>query len=170
MISSNINCHLSAPVIRQKNMSRNDYLEERKKYFNEKLKYKTVTYKGKPTSLVFSEFDDDKCFNKFAAGAENNHTNKDGKLGYDSIRIERLDWIFEIIEKFEKCQKCGQIIVVQDKSFKNRENIYCMFNNYKIVININKGVSNNTIVTAYYIRTNEEKRKKARKKAYKVCS
>ena len=45
-----------------------------------------------------------------------------------------------------------------------------MFNNYKIVININKGVSNNTIVTAYYIRTNEEKRKKARKKAYKVCS
>lgn len=170
MNSSDFNCHLSTPKYRSKSESREAYFQRMKSYFNNVIKKKSVMYDGKPTRLVFSSISGDKCFNKFAAGSEESHLNKNGELGYDYLRIERFDWIFEILEKVDSCEKCVKFSIEPDKVHKNRININCNYKNYKIVLCLNVNAKFNTIVTAYYIRTKNERKNRKRKKAYKVCS
>lgn len=167
MISNNVTCHLSKPVARPNNQSRKDYLEYRKIYFNTHLKHKTVIFENKPTILLFSNLSGDECFNKFAAGDENNHTDKNGNLGYDRNRLERLDWIFEIIEKKSKCDSCTQFIILPDKKYPDRIVLNCFYNNYRIVIKIKKKSNYNIIMSAFYIETDEEKKERLKYKRRK---
>lgn len=164
---NNANCHLSKPVYRPASESREKYYENRRKYFNENLKNKSVIYEGKETKLVFHDIEGDKCFNKFAKGSEACHTDKDGNLFYDRERLERLNWIFEILEKIELCEKCKFIQIRKDKTFPDRKNIVCFCNNYKIVIIIKENEKYNIIVSAYYILTNKEQNERKKRKKQK---
>ena len=163
-------CNLSKPVVRLKSDSRNDYYKKREEYFNKHLKNRKVSFEGKETVLVFSELPGDRCFKKFAFGSEQYHMSKDGRLRYDEKRLERLDWIFEILENVSNCKKCEQYQIVQDKNYKDRINIYCMFGSYKIVIVLKQSEKQNVIVTAFYIRNDDEKKHKKRKRTRIACS
>ena len=167
MISSNISCHLSPPIARAKNQSREKFLEDRKEYFNNNLKRKSVDFEGKPTFLLFSNLPGDKCFNKFAAGGENNHTDKRGNLGYDRNRLERLNWIFEILEKISKCNLCPQFYKIPDKNYPDRINLNCLYKNYKIIIKIKKKEYYNIIMSAFYVETDNERKERLKQKRKK---
>ena len=157
-MNSSFSCHLSKPVYRSPHISRMDYEKERKEYFNKNLKKKVIFFKGKETKLLFSEKQGDECFYKFARGSEENHRKKDGSLRTDRYRLERLDWIFEILEKVEECEKCIYHSIFPDQKHTDRINVSCIYNSYKVVICIKECSDSNVIVTAYYLRE--------RKKAY----
>ncbi len=89
-----------------------------------------------------------KNINKFAIGGENFHKTK--KI--DLRRLERFDWIFEIIEKIELCKKCGWIKIYKDRNYDNRTDIECIVKNFKIVIVIASHSDHFEIISAHYKR------------------
>ena len=88
MKSSSITCHLSEPIYRKADQSREDYLKQQKDYFNSHIKTKSSIYKGLPVRLAKSELSGDECFEKFIYGKEDFHKRKDGekwKISFKSI-------------------------------------------------------------------------------------
>ena len=149
MISNFIPCHLSKPVIRdRKTQSEEDFILERKKYFEEHIRYKEALYENKPIYLVKRNIPGDACFEKFAIGKEEFHKTKT----IDLRRLERFDWIFEIIDKIDTCKKCGWIQIYPDKNFDDRTDIECIVKNFKIVITIAEHQDHYEIVSAHYKR------------------
>ncbi len=148
VISNNIFCHLSSPIVKRKEQTKEGFILERKKYFKEKIQYKKCVYNGLPIFLTKNNEIGDACFNKFAIGGENFHKTK--KI--DLRRLERFDWIFEIIEKIELCKKCGWIKIYKDRNYDNRTDIECIVKNFKIVIVIASHSDYFEIISAHYKR------------------
>lgn len=146
-------CHLSTPCYRQPNQSNKEYIVQRRNYFNKTLKNKTTIFRNVPTKLVYSNLPGNKCFNKFAYGKEEFHIRKDGKKPrIDRHRLERLDWIFEIIDNIKKCKNCNKYHILNDKNHHDRINIFCEQNNYKVVISLKKTNDCYLILTAFYTK------------------
>lgn len=155
VISSNVPCHLSNAIVKSKEQSKEDYILERKQYFKDKIQNRSSIYDGLPIYLAKSNDTGDACFNKFAIGGENFHkTNK-----IDLRRLERFDWIFEIIDKIEICKKCGWIKISKDNNFDDRTDIECIVKNFKIVIVIVSKKDHYEIISAHYKRYTKTKKR-----------
>ena len=63
-----MNCFLSKPKYRDHKQTKQDYEEQMHKYFNTNIKSKTCKYNGKTVKLIFSDEDNDKCYNTFIKG------------------------------------------------------------------------------------------------------
>ncbi len=150
------NCLLSPLVQKPYEMSTQDFYEDRKNYFNSNLKHKPVFYNNKPVYLAKHDLPGDECFEKFAIGGEKYHKRKDGqKPKYDLLRLQRLDWILEIVNNIEYCENsCRNIFIGPDKDYADRLNISCFIQKYKIVITLADNDSFYTIISACYMRQN----------------
>ena len=134
-------CILPPLVQKEYSETKEEYINRRKSDFNTNIKNKYVIYNGKPMYLVYHDIEGDACFNKFAVGSEKYHTKADGSIGeYDILRVQRLEWIFTIL----------------NKNYKDRFNLYCLTNNYKIVISIKETEGEYLVITAFYIRKNNK--------------
>ena len=143
-----IPCHLSAPVIKGKNQTKDEFIEERKNYFKNTIQRKRSTYNNKEIFLTKSDCLGDECFEKFAIGGEQYHKTHN----FDLRRIERFDWIFEILEKIELCKKCGWIKIEKSTRFKNRTLIECQVNNFLVVIALAEHQNHYEVISAQYKR------------------
>ena len=97
--SKKYNCFLPSPIIRGKNESKEQFIFKQKNFFKDNLQHKTSFFKGKPVFLTKRDEPGDACFNKFAIGKEEYHKT----MQIDMRRVERLHWIFPIIENFLGC-------------------------------------------------------------------
>lgn len=149
MISNYLNCHLSKAVTREKGQSKERFIEERKRYFEENIRFKETKYKGLPVYLAKRNEPNDACFNKFAIGKEEFHKTRN----IDMRRLERFDWMFEIIDRIDICKKCRWIKIYPDKNYDNRLDIECLFKKYKLVIVMAEHTDHYEILTAFYKRT-----------------
>jgi hypothetical protein len=125
-----------------------------KEYFNTNIKHRTSFFKGKKVSLLYSDLPGDECFEKFAIGKEDFHKSKSGEKCIDRLRLERFNWIFEILDKYEKCELCANLLEYPDKKNDKRINISCFFNKYKIVISLaykNSKKDEYVVLTAFYM-------------------
>lgn len=157
-ISNIFPCHLSKPIRMRKNQLEDEFIEDRKNYFQNHIQNKRSTFKDKPIFLAKSTEPNDSCFKKFAIGGEEFHRTQ--KI--DIRRIERFDWIFEIIDKIDECKKCGWIKIEQSTRFKNRLTIECCVNNYFIVLIIAEHSEHYEIISAQFRRyVGKSKRKNA---------
>lgn len=149
-----MNCFLSKPKYRNHKQTKQDYEEQMHKYFNSNIKSKTCKYNGKTVKLIFSDEDNDKCYNKFAYGGEKYHIKKNGDHLYpDMRRLERFDWIFEIMEQLEhKCNNCPYLSIIVDNNHSNRLLINCIYNKYKIVIVLVEKQTEYLIISAFLVR------------------
>ncbi len=149
-----MNCFLSRPKYRDSSQSKTDYEKMMHTYFNDNIKNKTCTFKGKPVRLVYSNENNDKCYNKFAYGGERYHSKKNDKPLYpDMRRLERFDWIFEILENIETCCKnCSSLSITKDRSHKNRTIINCIYNKYRILLVLVERETEYLIITAFLVR------------------
>lgn len=151
-VSNVITCHLSTPIYRQSSQSRDEYLEQQRLYFNAQIKNRRSTYKGKSVRLAKSKLPGDECFEKFIYGKEEYHKRADGaKAKPDRTRLERINWIFEILDKYDSCKTCSSFFEYPDKNFKDRINITCYYNKYKIVISMVEDEDEYIVVSAFYL-------------------
>ena len=157
-ISDIFPCHLSKPIRMKKDQLEEEFIEARKKYFQINIQNKQSTFNNKPIFLAKASEPDDACFKKFAIGGEEFH--KTQKI--DIRRIERFDWIFEIIDKIDECKKCGWLKIEQSTRFKDRITIECCVNNYFIVLIVAEHPEHYEIISAQFRRyVNKTKRKNA---------
>lgn len=148
-------CILPPLVQKEYSETKEEYINRRKNDFNTNIKNKYVIYNGKPMYLVYHDIEGDACFNKFAIGSEKYHTKADGIIGeYDILRVQRLEWIFSILNNLKHCEnKCKALYRVPDKNYKDRFDLYCLTNNYKIVIPIKDTEGEYLVITAFYMRS-----------------
>ena len=128
--SKKYNCFLPSPIIRGKNETKEQFIFKQKNFFKDNLQHKTSFFKGKPVFLTKRDEPGDACFNKFAIGKEEYHKT----MQIDMRRVERLHWIFPIIENFEKCESCGSGFVEIPEKTPDRIVLRCIFNQIKMVI------------------------------------
>ena len=138
-------CFLPEPMRKPKRDSVEDFIQKQKKYFQEKIQNKISIFKGKPIYLTKKDEPGDACFNKFAIGKEEYH--KTGKI--DLARIERFNWIFEIIDNYERCEKCacGFTSIQND----NRIKLQCIVNKFRIIIVLVAKKDHYEIISCFYI-------------------
>ena len=155
-------CILPPLVQKEYSETTEEYINRRKNDFNTNIKNKSVIYNGKPMYLVYHDIEGDACFNKFAIGSEKYHTKADGSIGeYDTLRVQRLEWIFTILNNLENCEnKCKALYRVLDKNYKDRYNLYSLTNNYKINITIKDTEDEYLVITAFNIRKHNKYKKK----------
>ncbi len=146
-MTSNIfyKCHLSNPILKKKDQTKEEFINERKKYFDENIKNLTGLYNGLPVILTKRDEPGDACFEKFAIGGENYHKT----MKVDLRRLERFDWIFEIINRIDKCKECGYIKIYKDPNFSDRTDIECEIKKYKVVIVIVSHEKHYEIISAF---------------------
>ena len=144
-------CLLNLKRIKKKpNEGKKDYFNRRKNDFVT-ITSLPLNYKGLPVYFNLIKKGIDECYEKFTVGSERYHSTKKP----DFRRVERLEWIYEIINKINNCKGCSEYRCGQSKG---KELIYCVEKQYLIVL---KRMSNCFIVvTAYSVNNDKNQQEK----------
>ena len=112
---------------------------------------KPLYYKGLP--VYFYKYDEgiDNCYEKFIVGNEMFHSTKKP----DFRRLERLEWIYEIIKNINICKTCFDF---REGIERGKILIYCAEKQYLIVLK--KKSECYIIVTAYSVSNNKKQQQK----------
>ena len=144
-------CLLNLKRIKKKtNEGKIDYSNRRKNDFIT-ITSLPLNYKGFPVYFNLIDKGIDECYEKFTIGSERYHSTKKP----DFRRVERLEWIYEIINKINNCVGCSEYRYGRSKG---KELIYCVEKQYLIVL---KKMSNCFIVvTAYSVNNDKNQQEK----------
>lgn len=144
-------CLLNLKRIKKKpNEGKIDYSNRRKNDFIT-ITSLPLNYKGLPVYFNLIDKGIDECYEKFTVGSERYHSTKKP----DFRRVERLEWIYEIINKINTCEGCSEYRCGQNKG---KDLIYCVEKQYLIVL---KRMSNCFIVvTAYSVNNDKNQQEK----------
>ena len=105
-------------VKKSSNEGKKAYSDRRKNDFANMIS-KPLEYKGLP--VYFNKHNEgiEKCYSKFILGNEMFHSTKQP----DFRRLERLEWIYEIIEKADECGTCYEF---REGIERGKNLIYCV--------------------------------------------
>lgn len=146
-----MSCLLNLKRIKKKpNEGKTDYSNRRKKDFITMTSL-SLNYKGIPVyfNLLYKGIDE--CYEKFTVGSERYHSTKKP----DFRRVERLEWIYEIINKINNCEVCSEYRFGRSKG---KDLTYCVEKQYLIVL---KRMSNcYIVVTAYSVNNDKNQQEK----------
>ena len=144
-------CLLNLKRIKKKpNEGKKDYFNRRKNDFIT-INSLPLNFKGLPVYFNLIKKGIDECYEKFTVGSERYHSTKKP----DFRRVERLEWIYEIINKINNCEGCSEYRYGQSKG---KELIYCVEKQYLIVL---KRMSNcYIVVTAYSVNNDKNQQEK----------
>ena len=124
-------CLLNLKRIKKKpNEGKKDYFNRRKNDFIT-ITSLPLNFKGLPVYFNLIKKGIDECYEKFTVGSERYHSTKKP----DFRRVERLEWIYEIINKINNCEGCSEYRYGRSKG---KELIYCVEKQYLIVLKQNQ--------------------------------
>lgn len=131
------------------------FLNARKGYFEKQIFNNPFSLNGKTIKLIYSD-NLDKCFNKFTIGSNKYH-----KTGtYDTMRLERLHWIDNLLNKISRCKDAKACIGIKFiKEKRNKDNyliIFCQKNRYAIYLLDLTKKGYYVLTSAYYIHSNKK--------------
>lgn len=137
-------------VKKSSNEGKKAYSDRRKNDFANMIS-KPLEYKGLP--VYFNKHNEgiEKCYSKFIVGNEMFHSTKQP----DFRRLERLEWIYEIIEKADECGTCYEF---REGIERGKNLIYCVDKQYLIVLK--KEHSHYVIITAYSVSNDKKQQQK----------
>ena len=146
-----MSCLLNLKKVKKlSNEGKQAYSDRRKSDFAIMIS-KPLEYKGLP--VYFNKYDEgiDNCYSKFIVGNERFHSTKQP----DFRRLERLEWIYEIVEKAGECSTCSEF---REGIERGKNLIYCVEKQYLIVLK--KENSHYVIITAYSVSNDKKQQQK----------
>ncbi len=144
--TSTIACPAKRKNKRQKKESQSQYKKRLENEFCENIIKEKLKYKGKDVKMIDQ--------NKRTYSEIFNHICTDHHGTTSSLNIGRMQTAHLVYVILSRCENCSDIVCVSDKNYKDRINILCPKQLYKIVLKFSKKNDLYYFITSYPITEN----------------